>query len=343
MNQVTERRTCGESLLSLQDLNRRAFAISLGALIAAPFGATAQQPGKVYKIGYLAPQGPASVFHGAKGPFRQGLQELGYVEGRDFVMEYRWAEGHAERLPELGADLVRARVDVIVTSGTLATYAAMRATKTIPIVFGSVGSAVEKGIVASLTRPGGNVTGLTFQLDALKLYQLLKEAAPRVARGIYLYDPDVGSPNVGERLRSRAQAVNVEFQPVVLRDDANGVAQAFAEFGHGPNGLVLDQSDRLQSKAEQICRLALERELPTIALTRTFPKAGCLMSYEENVSDMYRRAAGLVDKILKGAKPAEIPVEHSTKFELVINLKTAKALRITIPPSLLLRADQVIE
>jgi putative ABC transport system substrate-binding protein len=258
-------------------------------------------------------------------------------------MEYRWAEGRPERLPELAADLVRAQVDVIVTAGTVATYAAMQATKTIPIVFGSAGSVVEKGIVASLTRPGGNVTGLTFQLEYLKLYQLLKEAAPRLVRGVYLYDPDSNIRDVIERRRSLAQAEKVEWQSVALRNDPNGVAQAFAEFERGRNGLLLENSGPIALKADQICGLALQRRIPAVGRERTFADAGCLMSYAENQNEMYRRAAGLVDRILKGAKPADLPVELPTKFELVINLKTAKALGLTIPPSLLGRADQVIQ
>ena len=315
--------------------------ILIAGLILGPLAAAAQPAGKAYKIGYLGastPQRSPTI----KG-FLQGLRDLGYVEGRDFVMEYRWAEGHQDRLPELAADLLRVQVDVIVTAGTPATYAAMRATKTIPIVFGSAGAVMEKGIVASLPRPGGNVTGLTFQLGALKLYQLLKEAAPTIARGVYLYDPESAPPGVPLTLRTRAQEANIDWQSVALRDDPNGVAQAFAEIGRGANGLVLDQATRLQLKAAQICGLALQRRLPTVGFTRAFPDAGCLMSYAENVNDMHRRAAGLVDKILKGAKPSDLPVEQPTKFELVINLKTAKALGLTIPPSVLVRADEVIQ
>ena len=238
-------------------MDRRRFLLtSLGGAIATTRAAEGQQARSVYKIGYLSPN---SAGDGVEGAFRQGLHDLGYVEGRDFVMEYRWAEGHAERLPEQGVDLVRARVDVIVTTGTPATYAAMRATKTIPIVFGSAGAVVEKRIVASLGRPGGNVTGLTFLLESLKLYQVLKEAAPGVARGIFLYDTASNLPDVAERLRSRAQAVNVEWQSVVLRDDPNGVAQAFGEFAAGRNGLVLDTASRILLKADQICRLASQR------------------------------------------------------------------------------------
>jgi ABC-type uncharacterized transport system substrate-binding protein len=172
---------------------------------------------------------------------------------------------------------------------------------------------------------------------------VLKEAAPKVVRGVYLYDPDSNPRGVAERLGSQAQAVNVVWQSVALLDDPNGVPQAFAEFGRGANGVVLDQASRLQLKADQICGLALQRKIPAVAPNRKFADAGCLMSYGENVDDMFRRAAGLVDKILKGAKPADLPVEHPTKFDLIINLKTAKALGLTIPPSLLGRADEVIE
>src|SRR5262252_8918566 len=316
-------------------VERRTFmAMIAGGLLASPLAAEGQRTRKIWRIGWLFPiSPPANLF---EGPFRQGLRDLGYVEGRDFVMEYGWAEGHEDRLPALAADLVRARVDVIVTAGTPATNAAMQATRTIPIVFMNVGAAVEKGIVASLARPGGNVTGLTFQLGALgvlKVYQLLKEAVPTVVRGVYLHDPASDSPGFPARLHAEAQAVNVQFQSVALPDDPNGVAQAFAEFGRGRLGLVVVQAARLQLKADQICGLALQRKIPTVGLARTFANAGCLMSYVEHEHEMPRRAAGLVDKILRGAKPADLPVEQPTTFQLVINLKTAKALGLTIPPS----------
>jgi putative ABC transport system substrate-binding protein len=253
-------------------------------------------------------------------------------------MEYRWAEGNADRLPELAADLVRIHVDVIVSPGTPPTFAAKRATQTIPIVFPILGSAVEKGIVASLARPGGNITGLTTQLGALKLSQVLREAIPTMTRMIYLYDPESSPRGAAESLRSQAQAMNVEWQSVAIREWTG----AFAEFGRGTTGLVLDDASLVQLKAEQACAVALQRKLPTIGKGRLYPQAGCLMSYAESSNDMFRRAAGIVDKILKGAKPADLPVEHPTKFDLAINLKTAKALGLTIPQSLLQRADEVI-
>jgi ABC-type uncharacterized transport system substrate-binding protein len=323
-------------------IDRRMFLVlTCSVLLAAPLAAEAQQAGKVYRIGYLSAGFTATT--SSLTSFRQGLRDLGYVEGRDFVMELRFADGQADRLPRLAADLVGAQVDAIVTNGTPPTYAAMQATKTIPIVFGSAGNVVEKGIVASLARPGGNVTGLTFQLGYLKLYQLLREAAPRVVRGVYLYDPGSNPSDVAERLRSLAQAEKAEWQSVALRDDPNGVAQAFAEFGRGRNGLLLDNSVPTLLKADQICGLALQRRIPAVGRDRRFADVGCLMSYAEDVNEMYRRAAGLVDRILKGSKPGELPVEQPTKFELVINLKTAKALGLTIPPSLLQRADEVIQ
>jgi putative tryptophan/tyrosine transport system substrate-binding protein len=207
-------------------VNRRVFLAGTGAvLLAAPLAAEGQRAGKVYRIGYLSGGSAANpAFKRNLQSFHQGLRDLGYVEGRDFVMEYRLAEEQADRLPGLAADLVRAQVDVIVTAGTPPTLAAMQATKTIPIVFGSAGNVMEKGIVASLARPGGNATGLTFQLGYLKLYELLKEAAPGVVRGVYLYDRGSNPRDVAERLRSLAQVEKVEWQSVALRDDPNGIA-----------------------------------------------------------------------------------------------------------------------
>jgi putative ABC transport system substrate-binding protein len=324
-------------------MDRRTFLGSLaGGLLAAPLAAGAQQAKKVYKIGYL--DAGSSRTRGKS--FLQGLHDLGYVEGRDFVMEYRFAEGQADRLPELAADLVRARVDVIVTGGTPATMAAKQATQTIPIVFRVAGQVVEKGIVQTLARPGGTVTGLTFQASYSKVLQLLKEVVPTLSRAVFLYDP---TTLPGDRLEttlksmhSGAAALKVVLQPVAV-SDPNGIAQAFAEFGRGTNGLVIETASVLLMSADQIGRLALQRTLPAAGHGRGFADAGCLMSYGENGADMDRRAAGLVDKILKGAKPGDLPVEQPTKFELIINLKTAKALGLTIPQSLLLRADEIIQ
>jgi putative ABC transport system substrate-binding protein len=313
-----------------------------GGFLAAPLAAGAQQARKVYKIGYL--EAGSSRTRGKS--FLQGLHDLGYVEGRDFVMEYRWAEGHAGRLPELAADLVRARVDVIVTGGTPATMAAKQATQTIPIVFRVAGQVVEKGIVQTLARPGGNATGLTFQAGHPKVLQLLKEAVPTVTRAVFLHDPTtLPGDTLGTTLKSMhsgAQALDVVLQPVAV-SHSHGIAQAFAEFGRGTNGVVVETASVLLMSADKIGRLALQRRLPVGGHGRTFADAGCLMSYGENLDDMARRAAAFVDKILKGTKPADLPVEQPTKFELVINLKAAKALGLTVPDSLLRRADEVIQ
>jgi putative ABC transport system substrate-binding protein len=311
-------------------MERRAFVVCTLGFLTAPLAAEAQQAGKVWRIGYMSPRTSQASQPSAQ-EFLQGLRELGYVEGRDFVMEYRWAEGHPERLPELAADLVRSKVDVIVTGGTVATMAAKQATRTIPIVFDTVGSAVRKGVVASLARPGGNATGATSEIGPSKLIQMLKEAVPTVRRVVYLNDP-----------AALPSQVEKEVQLVPLRD-VNGVAQAFAKFRRGTDALVIDYSSPLAQTADQICGLALQRKLPTAGFTHAFANAGCLMSYGQDFSDISRRAAGVVDKIFKGTKPADIPVEVLSKFLLTINLKTAKVLGLTIPPSLLQRADQVIE
>jgi len=326
---------------------RRAFLAGAGAvLLATPLGAEAQQAGKLWRIGYLSPRSRVDPRSSSDRAFLQGMGELGYVEGRDFVMEYRWAEGHLDRLPELAADLVRARVDVILTGGTPGTIAAKQATQTIPIVFWTAGGVVQKGIVASLARPGGNVTGLQLHVSGPKLIQLLKDAVPTVTRVAYLYHP--GSSALGERetylkeLRSKAQAVSVEVQPVAV-SDPSGIPHAFAELGRGTNGLMVEGSGVLNMTADQVCKLAAQRRLPAIGYGRWFTSAGCLMSYGENLDDMSRRAAIYVDKILKGAKPTDLPVELPTKFELVINLRTAKTIGLTIAQSVLGRADEVIQ
>jgi len=321
---------------------RRAFLGTVtGGLLAAPLAVEAQPTKKVWRIGYLSANLPAGATNALQN-FHQGLRELGYVEGRDFVMEYRWAEGHEDRLPALAADLVRARVDVIVTGGTPATLAAKQATGTIPIVSPVAGNVVQTGVVKSLAHPEGNVTGLTTQVSLFKLHQLLKEAVPKVTRMVLLYDPASSPRGAAQRLNSQAQAAKVELQ-VVAFHEPDDIARAFAEFRRGTSGLLLDRPTPLLVKAEEICRLALQRKLPTAAATRAFVDAGCLMSYGENLGDMFRRAATYVDKILKGAKPADLPIEQPTKFEFVINLRTAKAFGLTIPSSLLARADEVIQ
>ncbi len=327
-------------------MERRTFLSGAGALLlAAPLAAEGQRAKKAYTIGWVEP-GSSQTRQTSAESFVQGLQDLGYLEGRDYVIEYRWAEGHADRLPSLVADLVRVRVDVIVTGGTPATVAAKLATQTIPIVFRVAGQVVEKGIVQTLARPGGNVTGLTLQAEHGKVLQLLKEVVPTVSRAVFLYDPTTypgeSLETILKSMHSAAAALKAVLQPVAV-SDPNDIARAFAEFGRGTDGLVLETASVLLMSADQIGRLALQRRLPAGGHGRTFAYSGCLMSYGENLADMSRRAATYVDKILKGTKPADLPVEYATKFEFVINLKTAKALGLTIPPSVLGRADQVIQ
>jgi putative ABC transport system substrate-binding protein len=326
-------------------LNRRAFLGTVtGGLLAAPLAAEAQQAGKRYRIGFLGDVGDTNTGPNSRlqRSLRAGLNELGYVEGRDFVMEYRWAEGHNERLPELAADLVRAKVDVLVTAGTPGTKAAKQATQTIPVVFTAAGDVVERGIVASLARPGGNVTGLSFHVDVAKHLQLLKEVVPTMVRVAFLHDAAISTSGSQDRLESHAQALNLKVQRIAVRDP-DDVALAFARIGREANGLLISGAGLFIGTRQQTCGLALQRRLPTVTYGRLFAESGCLMSLGEDLPAMYRRAAWFVDKILKGAKPADLPIEQPTTFELVINLKTAKALGLTIPPALLQRADQVIE
>jgi len=313
-----------------------------GGLLAAPLAAEAQPGAKAYRIGYLSmASGPSA----ARESFLQGLRELGYAEGRTFVMEYRWAAGKSERLPDLASDLVSSKVDVIVTGGTPATIAATRATRTIPIVFASMASPVERGIITSFARPGGNVTGLALETGT-KILQLLKEAAPKASRVGLLYDPAVWRARpIEAHFQERAilaKPLGLTLQWVPVRD-VNDVEQAFTRLAKSTDGLLLENSTSLLAAQQRICALALQRRLPAVGQAGGFADAGCLLGYGENLADMFRRAAIIVDKILKGAKPAEVPVELPSKFELVINLKTAKALGLTISPSLLQRADQVLE
>ena len=326
-------------------MERRTFlAMIPGSLLAAPLAVGAQQAGKVWRIGLLS-SGSHSAAVARIDAFKQGLRDLGYVEGQNLAIEYRWAEGREDRLSALAADLVRLRVDIIVTQGTVATVVARRATSTMPIVFAVAGNPVAAGLVASLTRPAGTVTGLAVMGAEMspKQVELVRETVPGLTRIAALWNPS-NSSSVPELKAAEAAArtFGMQFQPVEARD-ARGVDAAFATMTKQRAGAVIVLSDSmLFSQRTLISNLAAKNRLPAIAWTGEFI-AGLLMVYGPNVADMYRRAATYVDKIFKGAKPADLPVEQPTKFELLINLKTAKALGLTIPPSLLLRADQVIE
>ena len=320
-------------------------AAATGAPLAvrAQPAAGPQRPERVHRIGWLSPaSGPGA----AARSFLQAMRERGHVEGQNLIVEYRWAAGKNERLAELAADLVRSGVELVVTVGTPATTAAKEATATIPIVFAAAGAPVQKGLVSSLSHPGGNLTGLAVVTDDIKGLEILKEAAPGITRAALLYDPAALPGRFGEEwlrlARGRSRTLKIELQPVVVRR-AEEIDQVFAKLPAGTNALVVGNAAANILARQRICRLAAQRKLPTVSTNRTFADAGCLMSYGEDPVDLARRAADYVDKILKGAKPADLPIEQASKFELVINLKTAKALGLTIPQSVLLRADQVIQ
>jgi len=328
---------------------RRAFLGTLaGGLLAAPLAAEAQHAAKIARIGYLSPNLAANPhLHEA---FRQGLRDLGYVEGRNVVIEYRDAEGKPERLPTLAAELVALKVDVFVSGGaTITALAAKEATRTLPIVFIFVGDPVGSGLVTSLARPGGNVTGLSNLAPELvgKRLELLTQAVPGVTRVAVLRLPGA----LGERTEKNmlkeaevaARALGVQPHFAEARGPAD-FDRAFSDMTRGRAGaLTLLPNNMFLREHRRLVALAAKNRLPAVYVSREFVDAGGLMSYGANIADGYRRAATYVDKILKGAKPGDLPVELPTKFELVINLKTAKALGLTIPPSVLGRADEVIQ
>ncbi len=322
-------------------MDRREFVASLSlTLLAAPLAVEAQV-GKVYRIGILA-----NLSGGIWGPFIEGLRDLGYVEGQNITIELRSSEGKYERLPDLAAELVRLKVDVIVAPADENVVVAKQATRTIPIVMAGSGDPVGSGLVASLARPGGNVTGLSLNAPELagKQLQLLKEIVPRVSRVAVLWNPTnrAGQSLLGEaKVAARSLGVQLRILEARGPDEFQGTFAAMARERAGallvfPDGMFLLQRKRITD-------FAAKSRLPAMYGRRELVDAGGLMSYAPSLGDNLRRAASYVDKILKGAKPADLPVEQPTKFDLVINLKTAKALGLTIPPALLLRADEVIE
>ena len=327
-------------------ISRRAFIASMAlGLLAGPFPARAQQAGKVWRIGYLD-QGSAS----GNGPyfeaFRHGLRDLGWVEGKNITLEVRFAEGKTEQLPALAADLVRRKVDLIVTASTPAALAAKRATTTIPIVIGFVADPVGSGVVQSLARPGGNITGWTHLGVELrgKYLELLKEAVPGAIRFGVLWNPanPVHRLSMGT-IEAAAQRLKVELYPVGVQEPRE-LENAFSTLAaKRVEALVVFPDGMFIAQTSAIVGLAARRNLPALYGVREYAEAGGLMTYGTNLLDMFRLSASFVDKILKGAKPGDLPVEQPTKFELVINVKTAKALGLTIPQSVLGRADEVIQ
>jgi len=328
---------------------RRVFLGTLASgLLAAPLVAEAQQQGKVWRVGFLGTEAPTSATR-AIGPFREGLLGLGYAEGTNFVIESRWGGEDYGRLPGLAAELVKQKVDVIVTYGTPGCLAAKRATTTIPIVMAAAGDPVRSGLVASLARPGGNITGLSMQSFELSIKRiaLLKEVVPTTSRVAYLQVPGTQPADVAEPFRrdqdAAAKEIGIHLERFAVRgpDDYEHAFSTMTK--RGVQALAVTSVAPLAAHAAKTAALAVQHRLPSIGGTRSFAEAGGLLAYGPNLPDLYRRAAIYVDKILKGAKPADLPIEQPTKFEFVINLKTAKALGLTIPPSLLARADQVIE
>jgi putative tryptophan/tyrosine transport system substrate-binding protein len=317
-------------------------------LLALGVTAEAQQPQKVPRIGYLASAYPASESARSEA-IRLALRELGYIEGQNIATEYRYAEGKFDRLPELAAELARLKVDIIVVAGGGSPIrAAKNATKTIPIVMvGSADDPVEAGFVESLARPGGNVTGLTNLSRELggKRLELLKEAVPKVARVAVFYDPTVpaGVLDVKEVLPVAARALGLTIQPWEVRA-AGDFDRVFAAMGkQRPDGLYVTTGPLMFANGKRIAGLALKSRLPSVHSTRGAVDAGGLMFYGGDLADSYRRVAYYVDRILKGAKPADLPVEQPTKFEFVINLKTTKQIGLTIPPEVLARASKLIK
>jgi putative ABC transport system substrate-binding protein len=330
---------------------RRAFlAIMAGGLLAAPLAAEAQQAGKVFRIGYLvlgsleSPETRPSL-----DAFRQGLRERGYVEGQNIIIEYRAADGRIERLPALATELVRLKVDLIVAGATPAALAAKQATDTIPIVAPNMADPVQDGLVASLARPGANVTGSTFLGPELvpKRLALLKEVLPGASRIAVLWHPGAfGERTMKDMVKeteaaARTLGVQLQFAEVRHPDEFDRTFSAMARAR--ADAFIVFPSVMLFNERRRIVALAAQSRLPAMYQSRQFVELGGLIGYGASITEGYRRAATYVDKILKGAKPADLPVEQPEKFELVINLKTAKALGLTIPPSLLQRADQVIE
>jgi putative ABC transport system substrate-binding protein len=325
-------------------MRRREFITMFGGAAAWPLAARAQQPAKLPTIGFLGPN-TSSLDSARVGAFVQRLRELGRIEGRNVAIEYRWAEGRTERLSEFAAEFVRLKVDVIVTSATPPVVAAKQATSVIPIVFAAVGDPVGTGLVTSLARPGGNVTGLSLQATDLagKRLELLREVVPDLRRLAVMANVSA-PPAVLEiaEVQTTARALGLEVVASEIRRPED-IAPAFESFKGRAEALYVCNDPLVTTNRIRINTLALGMGLPTMYNVREFVGAGGLMSYGPNFLDLYRRAAEFVDMILRGAKPAEIPVEQATKFDLVINLTTAKVLGLTIPESFLLRTDEVIE
>ena len=327
-------------------MKRREFISLVGAAAAWPLAARAQQVGKMPQIGYLGVSSPSLEPHYVEA-FRQKLRELGHVEGKNIAIEYRWAEGQDDRLPNLASELVRLKPDVIVTTGTPGAVAAMQATKTIPIVMASSADPVGSGLVASLARPGGNVTGFTIlgpELEGKRL-ELLKQAVPGLSRLAVLWNPsNPGIVSYFETVKNAGRALQISLGPVVEVRRSDELDNAFTAIASArPHALVVIADRFLLSHRKQIVEFAAVKRLPTMYPYREYVDAGGLMSYAPSNIELFLGTAIYVDKILKGAKPGDLPIQEPTKFELVINLKTAKALGLDVPLHLQQLANEMIE
>jgi len=325
-------------------MKRREFITLLGGAVATwPLAARAQQPGKLPTIGFLGSSTP-STFGPWVAAFMERLRELGWAEGRTIAIEYRWAEGHSERFAEIAAELVRLKVDVIVTTGT-SVLAAKQATAVIPIVFAVANDPVGTGVVASLARPGGNVTGLSLEAPDLagKRVGLLREALPGLRRLAIMFNAGYSAAVLEtDEIQAAARALGLDTARLEIRT-AEDISPAFAALKGRADALYPVGDALVNTNRIRIMTLALAARLPTVCGLREYAEASGLMSYGPKFTDLFRRAAEFVDKILRGAKPGDIPVEQPTKFELIINLTTARALGIEMPPTLLARADELIE
>ena len=327
-------------------MDRRTFLALTTPLLLAPLAAHAQPSSGLRRVGYLGTSSP-TLEPQYVDAFRQQLRQLGYVEDQHIVIDYRWAEGRDDRLPDLAVQLVRLKPDVIVTTGTPGTLAAMQATKTIPIVMASSADPVRSRIVESLARPGGNVTGFTSLGPELegKRMELLKVALPKLSRVAVLWNP--ANPGIAfylDAIEKAARALHVAVGPVVEVRRVEDLDGAFSTIGAGrPDALAVLADRSLLSHRARIVEFASARRLPTMFPYGEYVDAGGFMSYAPSNVELFRGAATYVDKILKGAKPATLPVQEPTKFELVINLKTARSLGLTVPPSLLDRADRLVQ
>ena len=328
--------------------NRRKLLIALGAgALAAPFGSFSQQQGKVWRIGVLYLLSRQSAMNtGRYFPFIEGMRDLGYIENKNLLIEWRFADGKSERLPALAVELLNLKVDLIVTAGTTATSAAQKATSSVPIVMANASDPVTSGLIKSLPHPGGNVTGLSSITDELgpKHLEMLQSMIPRLSRVAVMTNPDNSSHVATLRtIQNLAPRTGIKIVPVRARTPQEVEAALLAVYRDKAEAVIVASDSFFIQQRRETAELCAKYRLASISARREYAESGFLMSYGQNSADNYRRAAIYVDKIFKGAKPSDLPVEQPTKFELFINAKTAKALGVKIPDALMLRADKVIE